>query len=261
MLARWRSPPPRLRSDPAGPDGGPTTGEGPVGVPAGNLSDLGPEGGGPVGDEGLRGPPLGVLLVLIGGGANFAMREGCIGPLSAAGVDGCEGLWRSENCAGSLSGARVTAGEDAIESFLAFIVDPGAVKFRPPRPTDAPGPRGPDGVSGDGALAGVFRRPKVGSEGPVSRLSRPRGSFVRSRPPAREARGPVGVSCSGLNNVSRLESCLPLTLLSDPTAGAGARSSCLASLSRLRLVSLLGRSEINAARAGLITGSMFALAP
>jgi hypothetical protein len=157
MLARWRSP--RLRSGPAGPDGGPTTGEGPVGVPAGNLSDLGPEGGGPVGDEGSRGPPLEALLVLIGGGANLGMREGCIGPLSAAGVDGCEGLWRSANCAGSLSGARATAGEDAIESLLAFIVDPGAVKFRPPRPAVAPGPRGPDGVSGDGALAGAFRRP------------------------------------------------------------------------------------------------------
>jgi hypothetical protein len=69
------------------------------------------------------------------------------------------------------------------------------------------------------------------------------------------------VSCSGLDAVSRVESCLPLTLLSGPTAGAGVRSSCLASLSRLRLVSPLGKSEINAARAGLITGSMFALAP
>ena len=158
MLARWRSL--RLRSGPAGPDGGPTTGEGPVGVPAGGLSDLGPEGGGPVGDEGLRVPPLGVLLVLIGGGANLAMREGCIGPLSAAGVDGCEELWRSANCAESLSGVRATAGEDAIGSFLAFIEDPGAVKFRPPRPAVAPGPRGPDGVSRGGALAGVlFMRP------------------------------------------------------------------------------------------------------
>lgn len=69
------------------------------------------------------------------------------------------------------------------------------------------------------------------------------------------------MSCSCLDADSLVESCLPLTLLSGATAGAGVRSSCLASLSRLRLLSPLGASEINAARAGLITGSMFALAP
>lgn len=95
MLARCLSPR-GLRSDPAGPDGGPVAGEGPVGVPAGGLFDLGPEGGGPVGEAALREPPLGPVLVWIGGGMllpNLAMREGCMpltGPLSAAGVDGCE---------------------------------------------------------------------------------------------------------------------------------------------------------------------------
>lgn len=98
MLARWRSL--RFLSVPAGPEGGPVTGEGPVGVPVGALLDLGPEGG-PVGDVTLREPLLGVF-VWIGGGMllpNLAMREGCMpatGPLSVAGVEGCElGVWRS----------------------------------------------------------------------------------------------------------------------------------------------------------------------
>jgi len=161
-LARLRSP--RLRSGPAGPDGGPTTGEGPVGVPAGILFDLGPDGA-PVGDNALCAPLLGVLFVCIGVGWNLAMREGCIGGPSAAGVEGCgDGTCRSPNCGCSLRpgkslGVLAGTGEGAAGSFLVCMFDPGAVKLRPPLPAGPLGPRGAEGVSGPGALLGPFSRP------------------------------------------------------------------------------------------------------
>ena len=158
-LVRWRSP--RLRSGPAGPEGGPPAGEGPVGVPAGNLFDLGPEGG-PVGDTVLWAPPLGVLFVWSGVGSNLAMRDGCIGGPSAAGVEGCGvGACRSPNDGWSLRPGKsldvlAGAGEG---SFLPCMFDPGPVKLRPPLPAGPLGARGPDGVSGAGVLLDPFSRP------------------------------------------------------------------------------------------------------
>jgi hypothetical protein len=162
MLALLRSP--RLRSGPAGPEGGPTTGEGPVGVPAGSLLDLGPEGA-PVGDTALCAPLLGALFVWIGAGWNPGMREGCIGGPSAAGVEGCgDGTCRSLNGGCSLRLGKslsvlAGAGEGAAGSFLVCMFDPGAVKLRPPLPAGPLDARGPDGVSGAGALLGPFSRP------------------------------------------------------------------------------------------------------
>jgi hypothetical protein len=237
----------------------------------GTLLDLGPTGG-PVGDTAWRAPLLGEF-VWRGAGPNLAMREGCIpggGPLSGAGVEGCEeGTCRSANGGASLrpAGSRgilAWAGEGNAGSFLVFMVDPGAVKLRPPLAAGPLDARGPDGASGDGALLGPFSRPKLDSEGAASRLSLPEareGSLASSRPLARDARGPVGVSCSDLGTWSRAVSCLPLVLLSEPPAvpDAGAvRSSFLAPLSRLRSLSPIGASVIKAARAGLMTGSTLA---
>jgi hypothetical protein len=166
MLARWRSPP-RLRSDPAGPDGGPVAGEGPVGVLVGILLERGPSGGA-VGDTALRAPSWEELVVWMGAGANLAMREGCIpggGPLSGAGVECCEdGFWRSANGGASLRpgcslGVLPGAGEFIAGSFRPLMADPGAVKLRPPLPAGPLDARGPDGVSGNGALVGPFSRP------------------------------------------------------------------------------------------------------
>lgn len=165
MFARWRSL--RLRSLTAGPEGGPEAGEGPVGVPDGGLLDLGPEGGGPVGEARLREPLLGVMFVCTGGGmscANLAMREGCIpltGPPSAAGVEGCDersidsaNSWRLEGSRDD-RGPGVAAGCSPLEP----IVDPGAVKLRPPLLAGPFGALGPDGVSKVGAFAGAFSLP------------------------------------------------------------------------------------------------------